>query len=291
MNVWGIVLAFFAALLGVVFTAFSAKVTKTRGELMQAYQKQEDLFKKQEEELARKQKQLQTLKVELDRTMIPWDRYWSPVPAGVANPATGELTANFGTVNGLKDKMAVHAFAKMPDNSYFYVGPFEVKKANDATSSLVPRWRLRANESANWPRGDWRFRSMIPAQYEGRFVELEKELLIADTLFTASTNELARQEKLITLANDHLKLRLAEINGAEDLQGRELPIELIKGYLTTMVDEEELRNQLAVEVADLRKQLLDTNLKIQQVLRHNSGVIRALRETAPTEPAGSLSSR
>lgn len=276
MHVSGKVLVWLTALAWVGALALTAKATQIRTRWMEATQKKEAEFAKNEQDLVQRREKLKSLTSELRRTMIPWERYWQTVPAGVGNPATGEVTANFGTTVGVKDKDVLYGFARRPDGSYFYAGNFEVVRANDANSSMTPIWRIRPEEANQWPRGDWRFRSKIPAQFHSLFTSLESELLLADTLLKARTTELTRQETLLASAQEHLQLRLGEINGFQNLDGKELPREMIVGYLTALSEEEETRNKLEIEVARLRRDLKATNERIVEVVGRNALMSQSL---------------
>jgi hypothetical protein len=281
MHVSGKIFAFLTVLCGIGALVMSSKAIQVRTRWMEVVQKREAEVKKNDEEIAAREAKLNLTTAELRRTLLPWDRYWSPVPAAVANPATGELQANIGTSAGVKENMQLHAFAKLADGSFLYAGPFQVKRVNEATCNLEPDWRYRDNEGANWPRGEWRFRTVVPAQYPLRFTQFESEFIRADQLFAERTNELTRQQTLLQMAQEHLALRIGEINGFDDLKGRTLPPEMIDGYLTTLVSDEEARNTLLVEVDALRHQLLDTNDQIRSLLEENSQLQQALEAAAP----------
>jgi hypothetical protein len=281
MHVSGKIFAFLTVLCGIGALVMSSKAIQVRTRWMEVVQKREAEVKKNDEDIAAREAKLNLTTGELRRTLLPWDRYWSPVPAAVANPATGELQANIGTSAGVKENMQLHAFAKLADGSFLYAGPFQVKRVNEATCNLEPDWRYRDSEGANWPRGEWRFRTVVPAQYPLRFTQFESEFIRADQLFAERTNELARQQTLLQMAQEHLALRIGEINGFDDLKGRTLPPEMIDGYLTTLVSDEEARNTLLVEVDSLRRQLLDTNNQISSLLEENSQLQQALEAAAP----------
>jgi hypothetical protein len=278
MHVSGKVLVWLTALAWVGALALTAKGTQIRTRWMEATQKKEAEFAKNEQDLAQRREKLKSLTSELRRTMIPWERYWQTVPAGVGNPATGEVTANIGTTGGVRDKDVLYGFAKRPDGSYFYAGNFEVAKANDANCSLTPLWRVRPEESNQWPRGDWRFRSKIPAQFHSLFTSLESELLLADTLLKARMTELTRQQTLLASAQEHLQLRLGEINGFQNLDGKDLPREMIVGYLSALAEEEEDRNKLEIEADQLRRELKATNERIVEVVNQNAAMSKSLSD-------------
>jgi hypothetical protein len=287
MHVSGKVLVWLTALAWVGALALTAKATQVRTRWMEATQKKEAEYAKNEQDLAQRREKLKSLTSELRRTMIPWERYWPTVPAGVGNPATGEVTANIGTTLGVRDKDVLYGFAKLPDGTYFYAGNFEVARANDANCSLAPIWRIRPEEANQWPRGDWRFRSKIPAQFHSLFTSLESELLLADTLLKARNTELSRQQIVLASAQEHLQLRMGEINGFENLAGKELPREMIAGYLTALAEEEDARNKLEIEVDQLRRDLKATNERIVEVVGRNATMSRSLSDAsgAGSEPA------
>lgn len=276
MHISGKILAFLTVLLAIGAMALGAKVTQIRSRWMETVQKREAEVAKNDQQIAELTEKLNLLTAELRRTMLPWDRYWSPVPAALQNPATGEVQANIGTANGLKENMALHGFVKQGDGSFLYCGQFKVRRVNEGNATLDPDWRYRPDEGQLWQGREWRFWTLIPVGNLPRFVQLEDQFIRGDQLLQERTNELDRQKKLLELASAQLALRIGEINGFEDLKGRTLPPEMVDGFLTTLVNEEELRNALLVEVDQLRRDLLETNEKIQSTLEDNARLESAL---------------
>jgi hypothetical protein len=275
MHISGKILAFVTLLLGVGGLALGSKATQIRGRWLESIQKREAELQKSQQLVSENSEKLNQLTAELRRTLLPWDRYWN-VQAALQNPATGEVQALMGTSRGVKENMSLQGFVKQADGSFLYCGQFKVRRVNEANSVLEPDWRYRPEEGQTWQGREWRFWTLIPVGHLPRFVQLEDQFVRADQLFKERTNELDRQKKLLETASAQLALRVGEINGFDDLKGRTLPPEMIDGYLSTLVAEEELRNTLVVEVDRLRRELLETNQRIESTITDNTRLEAAL---------------
>jgi len=275
MHISGKIFAFLTLLLGLGALALGAKATQIRSRWLETVEKREEELRKTRQLVSENTEKLNQLTAELRRTLLPWDRYWS-VKAAVQNPATGEVQAAMGSSRGVKENMALHGFVKQADGSFLYCGQFKVRRVNEAVALMEPDWRYRPEEGQKWQGADWRFWTLIPVGHLPRFVQLEDQFVRADQLVQERTNELDRQKKLLETASAQLALRVGEINGFDDLKGRTLPPEMIDGFLSTLVAEEEQRNTLVVEVDRLRRELLETNERIDSTVSDNSRLEKAL---------------
>lgn len=284
MHISGRILAWMVVLCGIGSLILASKAAQVRWKWMERAQKLEQELASNEKLLAEKQAKRDAIRSELRRVMIPWDRYWGRVPAAVADANSGQITLNLGSSQGLSDKQVVYAFAPQPDGSYFFVGNFQVSTLRDDRAALDPDWRVRPGEPATWQSGDWRIRTRVPAGFLTRFTELEVSLLVADTQLKSNLTELERQQQLVTLAENHLKLRQGEINGFDELQGKQLPSEMIKGLLTSLTEEEEERNEVLIQVDQLRHRLKQTNEQISQLRKMNASLVQTLPDVEESDP-------
>lgn len=277
MHITGKILAWLAVIGCGAAVALTAKALDIRSQWMDVAQKREAEFLANEKQLQTREAEVRELRLELGRVNLGWNRYWNGVRTAVLDQDQGSLTVEgLGTNRGLAERQIVYAFAPNGDGTFTYVGDFKVTTAREDRAALEPNWRVRPGVAQSWRTGDWRIRSLIPAQHQVRFTNLEVELLIADELLTAQRDNVARQQQLTQVAEQHVQLRVGEINGLPDLEGKTLPPEISKGLLTVLADEEDTRNGVLLQVDDLLRKLRETNEGIDRLRALNAQLVASL---------------
>ncbi len=294
MHISGKILAGFVVIGWIVGLIFTSGDLKIRNAWMKRAQDAEEEFQKNDEQLVQKRALLANRRRELARVMLPWDRYWTKItgtPLGGAGDGKVQLEG-VGSNHGLTEKHVIYLFAPNADGSSTLLGSggFRVTKALEDRAALEPTWRMRAGDVSAKP-GEWRARALVPAHYEARFSQLEVELIAADDALRAGQQELDRQTEAIKVATEHLNLRLNEINGNPDLEGKDLPPSIVKGLLTVLEDEEELRNAALAQVDRLLRDLKQTREAFDRVRQANVELTNSLPHPAATPPKVSATSR
>ena len=277
------------AFIGCVAALFlTSKQLLIRNAWMIKIQKLEAEHAQNEKLVAEKKKALHDTRTELARVMLDWDRHWSDIRADLVDP---RVQIALGQNRGVQDKQVLHAFAPNGDGTFTYAGDFKVTTVREDQAALEPNWRSRPGEVTVKGGPGWRIRASIPAHFQSRFNELEVQLAVVDELITSSTNELARQTELTKVAEEHLALRLGELNGVPELEGKPLPPEIIRGLVTVMVEVEESRNGVLIEVDDLRRKLKAANDRFNSVRAANEELVRSLPQPAPAKNAYDVTGR
>jgi len=284
MNIWGKVFVWLVVPAALAAMVLTTQMLGVRNSWWKQVLAQEERIKQNEELLKQKRMELAAARAAYDRTMLGWDRYWTDVNAQPAGDGQGGLVLSLGAADlvtrdadGNEAVPLVYAFQPTAEGGYKYVGEF--KAAQLDRGQFLPNWRFRPGDDADWRAGaNWRVRTMIPAAERTRFSDLEVRFAIADEALSARQADVQRQEGLARLAAEHLALRVGEIEGFEELQGKEaeLPLEVIQGTLATLLAEEEIRNQLLAEVDRLRHELHETTKKFSDITRQNEQLAQSL---------------
>lgn len=281
MNIFGKICLGLVVIGAIAATVLTTRMLATRNSWMIQNQKLEDEFQKNQEEIAKRKAELKLKRDELTRLMLDWERDWDDVPTQV-DPARGFLQVGVGTSRGLQDKQVVWAFQKNQDGSSLLAGEFKVTQIRDEQTILEPNWRLRPGDTQDWQAGNWRIRSLVPSYFGDRLTATEVDFLVADEDLGAKKADVALQTKMVAAANEELDQRLKEINGQPQNEGKELPPEIIRGFIATMLEEEELRNAALAAVDFLVHDLKHTNAAIQRTHKLNQRLVKTLPQPAST---------
>lgn len=273
MKKFGIWLAILVMLLALAATPLASRLVQVRS----SWQKKTADAKTKVLELRKKadeaEKAVEIAKGELQRTIHGWERYWIAQVTQGRQPGT--LTVGLGTNQGFAPAgnviPIVYAFQPSADGTGMsYVGSFKISAADEAQAALIPNWRLRPDEDKTWRYGpNWRFRSNIPLQHRQQFSEFEKSMLLKDELVQQQQRNLEYQQNAKAKAEEHLKLRLLELNGDPDRANQNLDKYLIDGYHKAVADLELERNKVQAEVDELRRQVKRARDEIEHLTQEN----------------------
>jgi hypothetical protein len=223
--------------------------------------------------------QIRQLRGDLEETLREWGSSFPAVDTRLVNAAQGQVSADIGTNQGLKQGQVIHGFELKEDGSSIYRGAFAIVGAQTDAVNLqsIPGWRVRPDEAAAWRPGKWRWRTAIPQGYIARFLEQQTAFLKTDETFFDRSNALAAQQTLQTTIADQRARRQAEIVGGEQLlQEEALPAEFRTGLLAAMASTEEDRNKVLVENADLRRQVRAARDAILRLQAENEQLVAQL---------------
>lgn len=230
---------------------------------------------------------------------IGWDKFWN-VPARspdataetptVAKQGNRLILNNIGSDNGLQDlqhrdaagtvqmtKPVVHAFYGGPEG-FTYAGEFRAAAITAKRTELEPVRAMDVQEVAKWnPNAAWRLRTMVPPSYRTTIDESFQQQQRNKELLQQMTANIARQTALLEQAQAALAIREGELLGG--LQQAPVPTrpEFTEGLLKVNTDVEEERNQLLLEVDQLRRQ-------IKQEFQLRDSMISQMNEKASQLP-------
>lgn len=304
MHPLGKVLLFFAIVGSGFAIYYSAKLLDRKQEWM----KKADAREKELAEITSKNRAnqliMRTREATLHKVTLGWDRYWNDVRLNVAQLENAPPTVTVGVGNDkrLKEKDRVFLFSvsgekaetpaegappagatpeapAKPAGSSRYLGAFSVTAvAPDAPrSALAVDGRPTPEQLATLNSGSVRVRTLIPAELEMPFKNLQKDILIMDERIAETQGELKTQQTRFESAQAEQTAREKEIEGNAELKGRTLPSEVIDGLIASLAAEEELRNSALELVKSLQTRLKDT-VERTAVLR---GEIKQLVRSLP----------
>ena len=178
-------------------------------------------------EIAELSQKLREVRLELNRTLLVWGRYWTPVPTRMLGPDTLEILVgtNHGLVvaQGTEQEQAermpvVYAFPVTGEGSSVYAGEFQVppRALFEDKAVLKANWRIPGDDAQKFQSDQWRFWSEIPSAYKGQLQQVRTDLAIADELLAAKQTYLQNQTRLVSSADEHRNYRLTELLGDPD---------------------------------------------------------------------------
>jgi len=214
---------------------------------------------------------------------LGWDRYWTiPARGQQADPTTPTIAKqnghlflrNIGSTSGLdkptftddsnQNKVAdpiVHAFYGGPEG-YTYAGEFRAVNVAPQQTELEPVHPVFPEQAAAWDvNASWRIRTMVPAGLRATVDDLYHHRQRTLELGQQTATNIRRQQELQQAAQEGLAVREGELLGNPN--GIDIPEspEFKLGLLQVNEDVEEERNQLLLELDELRR---DINQAVQE---------------------------
>ncbi len=241
------------------------------------------------DKIQQNKKKIQKLRNELNRTMLPWDRYWDNVSArGTINQGKILLNAQFGSNSGINSpdaKPVMHVFRPEANGKFAYLGPFVATTVQAKQSALgpIPSWKYRADDQLNLAPGKWRFRSLIPSGYSNRITQINTEIDKSDIKLRDYNITIVAQEKIIEDSDKALNDRLGELLGdpnAEELEGKP---EFSKGLVFAIEAEQDSRNKTLNRLDIVRRQVKDEYDKMISLISENKQLASQLAGKAKPE--------
>ena len=284
MHKSGVVFAWLIVVAAIAAVPLTAKVLAVRSSWQQAVEKNSAQIAKNEAEIETKSKQSQDLRSRLNRIMLGWDRYWD---ANVTvNPQAGEIQVNIGGNQGLGSaqnneaaKPVVFAFQAAPGQpgGVCYVGAFRVAALEANRALLRKVTPPEQGETAQWKNGTWRLRALVPPNYITTLRTLRDQLVERKQQFKRKQDRIEDLNRLLAAAQERLDQRVSELLGSDKApQGENLPVELRKGLVAGLEEEEQQRNQEFLETDRLRRDLLKVYQEQQELIKEISQLTREL---------------
>ena len=287
MKRFGLALGILVMIGAVVGMIFSSKLILIRNSWHKKTSDAKANVIAQRKNLADSEKKVVLARAELQRAIHGWEQYWPAVQVDRAQP--GVLGLSFGTNQRLALNAPVYVFQPAENgNGVSYVGPFKVKEVNEAQAALTPLWRLRGEEES-WKFGpNWRIRTNIPRQYQNTLSDLEVMLLRKDEILFAQNKHLRIQQEAKKSAEEHLQLRLKELNGDPDLRPKEKSLNrfLVEGLHKAVTDTEAVRDSVQADVDELRRLVKRTRDEIERLKGDNERLAKRL--SGPAQAASKI---
>jgi len=220
--------------------------------------------------------ELSTAQSELARLKLGWGFEWT-LPADGSKGSIQLVGSNLavsgiGTESGLQARQVtsegkeetlaptVHVFQLTAEGGSRYLGEFlaDLDQLAPNSSVLRPTWAVTAQEIGTWNlTSGVRLRSLIPGAGRIQVEGLNQSLQRLREHYAVTDNNVNNQMALLKAAENQLAGRKAELLGnpeAADLKDRP---EFKVGLVQALQDIEEARNQLQVDVDDLRRMVLE----------------------------------
>ncbi|WP_417378498.1 hypothetical protein [Gimesia sp.] len=274
MHKSGVILVWFVAIATVGAVLLTSKMLDVRGSWLKVVEKNKAQIQKNTAEIDAREKERKELLSELTRTMLGWDRYWD-VEVNVASSPAGEIGVRLNGNQQLGGDMSPEAaaaqvfYAFQPDagkpGGSSFVGTFRF--APNSRDSLVLVNPPLPGEVATWKNGSWRLRELVPLNYVNTLRSLRDELVQSEEQYKLKQDHLQDLNRLLAAAKERLEARVSELIGSDTApQDELLPVELRKGLVAGLEEEEQERNQEFAETDQLRRDLIKVYQKQLQLI-------------------------
>jgi chromosome segregation ATPase len=284
MHKSGVVFAWLVVVAAIAAVPLTAKVLAVRSSWQQAVEKNSAQIAKNEAEIEAKSEESADLRGQLTRIMLGWDRYWD---ANVTvNPQSGEIQVNIGGNQGLGSaqdnaaaKPVIFAFQAAPGQpgGVSYVGVFRVQALEANRALLKKITPPEQGETAQWKNGTWRLRALVPSNYITTLRTLRDQLVERKQQLKRKQDRIEDLNRLLASAQERLDARVSELIGSDNApQGENLPVELRKGLVAGLEEEEQERNQEFQETDQLRRDLLKVFQEQQKLIDEVTQLTRQL---------------
>jgi len=287
MHKSGVALAWIVALAAVGAVLLTSKMLDVRGSWLKTVESNKAKIQKNEADIEAKETENKELRSELTRLMLGWDRYWD-ANVTVANPQTGEIQVNIGGNQGLgsakqgEDQVAQPViFAFQPDqskpNGVSYVGAFRVNALEANGAQLISITPPQPGEVATWKNGGWRLRALVPPNYISTLRTLRDDLVEREQQIQRKQDRIQDLNRLLVSAKERLEARVHELIGSDQApEDDKLPVELRKGLVAGLEEEEQIRNQEFQETDRLRRDLIKVYQKQLELIKQVSNLTKQL---------------
>ncbi|QDT89345.1 hypothetical protein [Gimesia algae] len=266
MHKSGVILVWFVAIATVGAVLLTSKMLDVRGSWLKVVEKNKAQIQKNTAEIDARERERKKLLNKLTQVMLGWDRYWD-VEVSVKDRQSGEIQVKLNGAQplggeGLSATAAAsqvfYAFqpsdAGKPGGST-YVGAFRF--APNSRDALVLINPPQPGEVATWKNGPWRLRELVPLNYTNTLRSLRDQLVQSEEQNKLKQDHLQDLNRLLAAAKERLEARVSELIGSDTApQDELLPVELRKGLVTGLEEEEQKRNQEFVETDQLRRELI-----------------------------------
>lgn len=226
-----------------------------------------------------------------------WDKFWTIPARGQGDPAAPTIAkrpggrlevTNLGSNQGISDKTEVvngqqrlvqpviHAFYNGA-NGESYAGEFVATNITANRMELVPVHPNPPQFVQLWDvNAAWRLRTMIPAGDRTELDSLYRQRRRLNQLTTDLNASYQRQQTLLQSAKTGLETRKGELLGNQANEAIDNRPEYKDGLLLVTELTEEQRNQLALEVDTLRREILAQVEERNRLMEELQGLMNQL---------------
>ncbi|MCH9653565.1 MAG: hypothetical protein K0U89_06850 [Planctomycetes bacterium] len=287
MHKSGVVLVWIVALTAVGAVMLTSKMLDVRGSWLKVVEKNKAQIEKNDAELESKEAENKELRSQLTRLMLGWNRYWD-AKVTVTNQQTGEIQIDIGGNQGLGSaqegdeqvaQAVIFAFQPDPNNpgKVSYVGAFRVNALEANGALLISVTPPQPGEVATWNNGTWRLRALVPSQFISALRALRDDLVERNQQIKRKQDRIQDLNRLMASAKQRLDARVNELIGSDKApQDEILPVELRKGLVAGLEEEEQIRNQEFQVTDRLRRDLLNVYEKQRALIDEVSNLTKKL---------------
>jgi hypothetical protein len=259
----------------------AARLVTKRGDWMKQVQEAKVRNEKSAQNLASAQQAFEEARANLEREMLRWDQYFSPVK-GVFDSSNKAIIATAGKKVGIRPNLDLYAFQLADDGSSAYAGSFSTTEVSDNESALRANFTVRADDIPTWNGQNWRLRTIIPSAFVSRIAGLQKELGIADELLKKQESNLATQTELAKTAREQRDGRIAELLGAAGDGGQAV------GLVVDINQADDQRNASLLRVDDLRRKIREAEAHVKTLIQENNALATSLPGQPPRQQADAV---
>lgn len=257
----------------------SAKLINVRNYWMQQVSEKEKQIEANEAAIEKKAAQFDQIQTDLVRQRLAWDTMFAAPNSradadGVATIGVGP-DQGFGVVAEGAPSPIVHVFVPTDQTGQQsrYIGPFQVVSARGSQSQLQPMFRVVGNPAQEWSAGSWRVWQVVPSQAPSRVVALTNEIVEKREAVASREASLARQQKAVQQAQEHLDGRRLELLGNPQAPKVEGVPEISEGLVAVLHEAQAARNADLAELDRLRRDVDRAYEQLTELVAQNSRLI------------------
>jgi hypothetical protein len=280
MHLVGKILIGLLALAAAIGFIEGARLVNKRGEWMSQIQKAKEGDEKSAQNLAAARQDFEEARANLEREMLRWDHYYSPVK-GTFDAATNAILANAGKTLGIQQNKELFAFQLDANGGSTYVGSFNAAEVQANESGLKATFPVRAQDVPTWNGQEFRLRTQIPSALFTQIATLQAELVKHDELLKKQEKNLATQVELAAAAKEQRDTRVAELLGGKDIQ---------TGLVAHINQADDQRNAALLRVDDLRRKISQAEAHVKSLIQENNNLAASLPGQPPRQQAEATAS-
>jgi hypothetical protein len=247
-----------------------ARLVNARGAWMRQLQEAKTKDEKSAQNLVAARQAFEEARADLEREMLRWDRYYSPVK-GTFDATTNAILVNAGKTLGIQPNSELYAFQLNNDGSSTYVGSFNAAEVQANEAGLKATFPVRAQDVPSWDGQNFRLRTVIPSSFVSQIANLQGELVKHDELLKKQEKNLATQAELAAAAKEQRETRIAELLGGKGIQ---------TGLVAEINQADDQRNASLLRVDDLRRKISQAEAHVKNLVQENN----ALASSLPGQP-------
>jgi hypothetical protein len=276
MHIVGRILILVLAIAAASGFIMGARLVNARSDWMKQLQDAKASDEKNAQSLAAARQAFDESRGDLQREMLRWDHYYSPVK-GTFDAATNAILANAGKTAGLQPGKELYAFQINADGSSTYIGSFNTAEVTANEAGLKATFPVRADDVPNWNGQNFRLRTVIPSAFVSRIADLQTKLVEHDELLKKQEKNLVTQGELATAAKDQRDTRIAELLGGGAANAT--------GLVADINQADDQRNASLMRVDELRRKISEAEVRVKSLIQENNALASSLPGQPPRQQA------